>query len=126
MSTIKSSVPNLPDMNLVRVLKANDGALPTEKRHAIACSDYEEIVVNVVLKNSATAATVTIYAWSDEAEAFISYSTALTYTGGQARVRFRVDRAHIYPRVTAIGGGVATNDRVFLEIGGVPVYDRVG
>lgn len=121
------SVPNLPDLEVARTVKVADAALPTERRGGVSCADYEEIVVNLVLLNGATGATVTAFAWSPAAGKFLPYDPILTRTGGEGRFRFRVDRAHtLFLQVTAIAGGAATDDRIRLELGGVPCNDEVG
>lgn len=123
----EQSIPNLPDMVAARVAKIADAALPVARRFGFSVADYEEIVLHVVLKNSATAATIEAHAWSPEANAFLPYDPPVTYTGGNARIRWRVDRAHtIFIEVSSITGGVPTKDRVFLEIGGVPINQTVG
>jgi hypothetical protein len=128
MPTNESYVPNLPDMKVVRVVKVNDTVLPVARRYGISVADYEEIVLHVVLKNSATAATITAYAWSPEANTFLPYDSAVTKSvAGSARIKFLLDRAHtVFLMVTGIAGGVPTKDRVFLEVGGIPINQTVG
>lgn len=123
------SVGYAPTMNTVRVVKDNDVALPTEKRFGTNLADFDEIVVHVVLKNSATAATVEPHYWSDAAAAFLPLETPVTITAAGAGVRntIRVDRSvSVFFEITGIAGGVATNDRVFVELSGVPAYHKVG
>ncbi len=121
------SVPNLPDLATMRVVKANDTAIPTDERFGFSVADYREIVVNLILKNSATAATIEAYFWSPEGAKFFPQSPPITYTGGEIQLVWTVNRARkIFIEVTGIVGGVVTDDRVFLEIGGVPANDEVG
>ena len=126
--TNAQSIPNLPDVTTARVVKANDpGPNPTEPRKGFSVADYHEIVVNVVLKNSATAVTVEVLFWSPEGAKYFSQSPAITYTGGEAQLRWQVNRAaRIFIKVTGIVGGSSLDDRVFLEIGGVPANHEVG
>ena len=121
------SIPNLPEVATMRVVKANDGANPTEARAGFSTADYHEIVVNLILKNAATGATLEALFWSPEGNKFFSQSPAITYTGGEVQLRWQVNRAaRVFVKVTGIVGGVAADDRVFLEIGGVPANHEVG
>lgn len=120
-------IPYLPGLKTIRTVKANDAALPTEKKFGINLADYEEIVLNVALQNSATAATVTLYTWSPAAGAFVPFNPGVAVTGGEQQSRFRVSRSDsVFFEVTAITGGSASDERVVLEIGGVPAFDKVG
>jgi hypothetical protein len=121
------SVPNLPALATMRVVKANDAAIPTESRFGFSVADYREIVVNLILKNSATAATIEAFFWSPEGAKFFPQSPPIAYTGGEIQLVWTVNRAQkIFIEVTGIAGGVAADDRVFLEIGGVPANNEVG
>lgn len=121
------SIPNLPDVTTARVVKANDAAIPTDPRAGFSVADYREIVVNLILKNGATAATIEAYFWSPEGAKFFAQNPPIAYTGGEAQLVWTVNRAvRLFVEVTGIAGGVATDDRVFLEIGGVPANHEVG
>lgn len=122
------SVPNLPDLSTIRTVKVDDPVLlPTDKRAAFSVADYQEIVINVILENAATAVTLDAFYWSPAAGRFFVPDPTLTYTGGERQLRWRVNRAaRIYIRVTGIVGGVPADDRVLLEIGGVPANHEVG
>lgn len=123
-----SSVPNLPEVATMRVVKADDPApLPTSIRAGFSVADYREIVVNLILDNAASAATIEAFFWSTVAGKFFPQSPAITYTGGEVQLVWRVNRAKkIFVKVDGIVGGIVTDDRVFLEIGGVPANHEVG
>lgn len=121
------SVPNLPDVATMRVVKVNDAALPTEARAGFSVADYHEIVVNLILENGATAATIEAFFWSPAGAKFFPQSPPIAYTGGEVQLRWQVNRAaKIFVEVTGIVGGVVADDRVFLEVGGVPANHEVG
>lgn len=121
------SIPNLPDVVTARVVRLNDAAIPTDPRAGFSVADYREIVVNLILKNSATAATIEAYFWSPEGAKFFAQNPAITYTGGEVQLVWTVNRAQrIFIEVTGIVGGTPADDRVFLEIGGVPANHEVG
>jgi hypothetical protein len=121
------SIPNLPDVATMRVVKVDDAATPTDPRAGFSVADYHEIVMNLILKNGASAAALEAFFWSPEGAKFFPQSPAITYTGGEVQLRWQVNRAgRIFVKVTGIVGGAATDDRVFLEIGGVPANHEVG
>jgi hypothetical protein len=121
------SIPNLPDLTTARVVKAADVSIPTDERAGFSVGDYREIVVNLILKNSATAATIEAYFWSPEGAKFFPQSPAITYSGGEVQLVWTVNRAkRIFIEVSSITGGTPADDRVFLEIGGVPANHEVG
>ncbi len=121
------SVDYAPGVTTIRTVKDNDAALPATKIGGVNCAEYDEVILGVVLQNSATKVTIQAYAWSPAAAAFLPYLPVLSYTGGQARMRFAVERADsVFFEITAITGGVNTDDRVVLELSGAPSYNRVG
>lgn len=118
-----------PMYRLVRTVKADDASLPTEKRYGINVADFDEVDLMVSLHNSATVATVEPYFWSEEADAFLpeheSQSVEVSTPGMVVRMTVR-RHGSVYFAVTGIAGGVDTDDRVKLEVAGVPSYDKVG
>jgi hypothetical protein len=125
------SVSYSPDLKTVRTVKVNDVALPTEKKYGINLADFDEVIVHAVLKNGATGATVTPYYWSPEAGKFIADAAGVTIVaaGANSAIRkiIRVGRCEsVFFEVTAIAGGAGTDDRVSIELSGIPSYDKVG
>ena len=123
------SVTYSPELKTVRRVKVNDGALPTERKAGVNLADFDELIVHVILKNSATAATVTPYYWSPEKGGFVADSAGVTIVAAAAGLRkiIRVGRTEsVFFEVTGIAGGAATDERVFIELAGIPRYDKVG
>jgi hypothetical protein len=120
-------VPYAPEMNTVRIVKVNDAALPNARKFGISCADYDEVAVQLILKNGCTTATVEAHYWSEEAGAFLPLVAPVVVTGSGVRQVVRVARAlSVFWEVTAIAGGSATAERVFIELSGLPKYNEVG
>jgi hypothetical protein len=122
-----NTIPYAPDMNTVRFVKINDAALPTARKFGVNCADYDYVVVNLILKNSCTAANVEPHYWSNEAGAFLPLATPVVVSVPGARVVLRVARSvGVFFEVTGIVGGVPANDRVFVEVSGLLASQEVG
>lgn len=126
---MSSGIPYAPKQSTLRIVKVNDAALPTVKNAGLNFADFDQIVLGVVLKNSASAAQVQPHFWSTEAAAFLPLETPETVVASGSGVR-KVLNVHrcdaVFFEVTGIAGGVATSDRVFLEFSGFPKFDEVG
>ena len=123
------SVSYAPDLKTVRTMKVNDATLPTERRAGVNLADFDEVIVQVLLKNSCTAATVTPHYWSPEKGGFVADAVGVTVVAAAVGIRkiVRVGRCEsVFFEVTAIVGGAASADRVFIELSGIPSYDKVG
>ena len=126
-------VTALPELRLVREVEAVDGSLPSEKRAGVNLADFDEVAVVVTLLNGATAADVEPHFWSDAKEGspanggFVPPSPAATLSVTASGQRFVYRVAHhgaVFFQVTSITGGAGK--RVRVEVGGVPVYNRMG
>jgi hypothetical protein len=126
MASPTGTVSYAPKMGLIRVVSANDAALPTSKNAGVNLSDFDEVVLHVVLKNGATSADVQVHVWSPEAAAFLPFDPALSVTNSSGtRSILRVGRPEsAFFEVTGIVGGAG--ERIFLELAGIPAYDEVG
>lgn len=123
------SVTYSPELKTVRQVKINDAALPAERKYGTNLADFDEVIVHVLLKNGCTAATVTPYYWSPEKGGFIADAAGVTVVAAAAGIRkiVRVGRCEsVFFEVTGIAGGAATDERVFIELAGIPSYDKVG
>jgi hypothetical protein len=126
---MSQSVTYSPDLKTVRAAKVVDAALPTEKKYGVNLADFDEVIVHVVLKNGCTAATVTPYYWSPEKGGFIADAAGVTVVAATAGIRkiIRVGRCEsVFFEISGIAGGAATDERVFIELAGIPSYDKVG
>jgi hypothetical protein len=127
MAEINPNVTYAPTFRTVRKVSANDAALPTSRKEGINLADFDEVVVQVLLKNGGTAAVVEAFFWSPEAGAFVPLETPVTITAAGKGVRkvLRVNRSEsVFFEVTGIAGGAG--ERVFVEVAGIPEYDKVG
>jgi hypothetical protein len=123
------SVTYSPELKRVRVVKVNDAALPTERKQGVNLADFDEVIVHVILKNACTAATITPYYWSPEKGGFVADAAGVTVVAATAGIRkiVRVGRCEsVFFEVTGIAGGAGTSERVFIELAGIPSYDKVG
>lgn len=126
---INVSVTYSPELRTVRHVKVNDAALPTKRVNGINVAEFDEIAVQVILKNSCTAATITPYYWSPEKGGFIADSIGVTIVAGANGLRKIIRVGHhesVFLEVSGIAGGAATDLRVYIEAAGIPVFDRVG
>lgn len=118
---------------LHKVLK-DDETLPTAKHTGLgSANDFDEILVAVSLHNSCTGADVEPYWWSPAAGASGVYlpevgaPQAFSVSGAGMVKRLRIYRSkYLYLFVDNIAGGVDTDDRVKIEVKGIPSYQTVG
>jgi hypothetical protein len=123
------SVTYSPELKTVRVVKVNDAALPVERKSGVNLADFDEVIVHVILKNACTAATIEPHYWSPEKGGFVADAAGVTVVAATAGIRkiVRVGRCEsVFFEVTGIAGGAATSERVFIELAGIPSYDKVG
>jgi len=123
-----------PDQRIARIVKANDAALPAKKSEGLNCADFDDLFVYVTLLNGATAATVEPHFWSSFKDGtpnggFVPEATPQVITATAAGVVKRIKVHHqgsVFFEVTGIAGGLATDERVRVEVSGVPVYGQAG
>jgi|GEM_PF-1868453 len=120
-----------PTYHLNRVVQNDEalpGDLPTYKGAGINMGEFNRVAVVATFYNSATAADVTPYFWSDEAGAFVADNTpaTVTYSGDGLEVHEVYRHPSVYFRVDNIVGGAINTDRVKLEVSGLPSFHRVG
>lgn len=123
------SITYSPTSKLMRSVGANDAVLPTTRLDGLNLADFDEVLLQVSLHNTATAATIQAYFWSDEAGAFLPESTPVTVVAAGSGVlgRLRVHRhSSVFFRVTSIAGGTPGLVWVKLAFAGVPNYHQVG
>jgi len=123
-----SEITYAPHFTLHRTVQNNDSALPATKRGGLNLADFDEVVVIASFHNSATAADVTPYFWSDAKGAFVTDNTPVTVTfSGDGLYKYAVNRhGSVFFRVESIVGGAVDTDRVKMEIAGLPMYHEIG
>lgn len=121
-----------PELKNVRVLDAQDAALPTDKGAGFNCAEFDEIVVVGTVLGGATAFTLVPYFWSDSKNGtpnggFVPALPAisLSFTASGQRTIIRVaHHGSVWLHVPSVTAGAG--ERVRLEVAGIPVFDRIG
>lgn len=118
-----------PDWQLHRVVKAQDSSPYTDKKLGLNCGHYEKVRISVVPYDKdpiqdPTAApggtqnpNVEVLVWSESAQQFLSFDTAITKTGAGAGVAYMLDVDNVHGALimiavtNAIAGVVAISSQ---------------
>lgn len=118
-----------PSFKLIRTLKVDDVVGSELKSHGVNCTEFDEVLVMLSLHNLATAADLQLHFWSDAIGGFVAEAVPVvaSVTAAGVLVRLTTHRHNsVFFEITGIAGGIPADDRVKIEVAGVPKFNEVG